>query len=107
MAIVTHISLKLLIRAGILLRVRSYEETAKLALGRWGEIAVLAGQFFFDYGAALSYLIITGDTASEVMEYLLGGNFTGLRQLCILALACGGMLPPAVHASGHREAREV
>ena len=53
------------------------------ALGPWGERVVLASQLAFDYGAALSYLIITGDTATSVMKAATGGGFVGLRQLCM------------------------
>ena len=58
-----------------------------------GKMAVLFGQFIFDYGAALSYLIITADTSVEVLKRILGSNFSGMRQLClgVLSLAC--MLP--------------
>ena len=58
-----------------------------------GERVVLASQLAFDYGAALSYLIITGDTATSVMKAATGGGFVGLRQLCILALALAFKLP--------------
>ena len=37
----------------------------------------------FDYGAALSYLIITADTSAEVLRRILGFHFTGMvRRWC-------------------------
>ena len=45
MASVSRFSIGLLLGSGIALRVRSYEDTARLALGPQGEKAVLAGQF--------------------------------------------------------------
>jgi amino acid permease len=47
----------------------------------------------FDYGAALSYLIIAADTSTEVVRTCLGGGFEGDRSVCILALSFGAMLP--------------
>merc|ERR1712185_272281 len=93
MAGVTNYSLGLLVGAGVALRERDYESLALRALGPWGERVVLASQLAFDYGAALSYLIITGDTATSVMKAATGGGFVGLRQLCILALALAFKLP--------------
>jgi len=47
----------------------------------------------FDFGAALAYLIIAGDTSAAVIRQLIGGDFAGLRQVCILVISCGTMLP--------------
>ena len=93
MAFITHSSISYLVSSGISLRARSFEQTALLALGVWGERAVLAAQFAFDYGAALSYLIIVGDTSTQIMELALGHSFSGLRQLCIGFVAFAFCLP--------------
>mmetsp|Transcript_33960 Transcript_33960/g.89450 ORF Transcript_33960/g.89450 Transcript_33960/m.89450 type:complete len:523 (-) Transcript_33960:266-1834(-) len=93
MAFVSNYACGVLVGSGIALRQRSYETTALVALGKKGKMAVLFGQFIFDYGAALSYLIITADTSVEVLKRILGSNFSGMRQMClgVLSLAC--MLP--------------
>jgi len=54
-------------------------------------VLVVLGQFIFDYGAALSYLIILGDTSESVVGFATGNadGFPGLRQLCI---GCGAAL---------------
>jgi len=93
MAGVSRFSLTTLVNAGIGLRCRSYEATAERALGSAGETAVLASQFAFDFGAMLSYLIIAAETSSAVVELLLGYRLAGQRQLCLLALSFGAMLP--------------
>lgn len=94
MAILTNYSLGILIQSGVALRERSYEATAMRSLGPWGERAVLACQLAFDYGAGLSYLIITGDTVTAVLrEILPGGYFRGLRQVSIVVPAFLFMLP--------------
>ena len=93
MAFITQYSISCLVGGGIAVRARSFESTANRALGPWGERAVLAAQFAFDYGAGLSYLIITGDTSTQVVASVLGREFEGLRQLCIAAIAFVTMLP--------------
>ena len=93
MALITSSSIGYLISSGIALRTRSFELTALKALGPWGERAVLAAQFCFDYGAALSYLIIIGDTSTQIMELILDGAFPGLRQLCIAVVSIAFCLP--------------
>jgi hypothetical protein len=47
----------------------------------------------FDFGAALSYLIIAGDTSTEVMKLIVGNEVEGLREICILVLSVVAMLP--------------
>ncbi len=98
-----------LVNSGIALRTRSYEETARKAIGLRGEQAVLVaqfGSFFFiiadkltvktvyhplspndsrpstqayDFGAAIVYLVIVGDTGVSLASQL-GVTFYGLRQ---------------------------
>lgn len=93
MGVVTNYSLNCLVRAGIVVRERSFEALAYKTLGPRGCMVVLASQLAFDYGAALSYLVITGDTATEVLRHFLGHSFHGMRQLCIFVLSVGFMLP--------------
>lgn len=86
MAVLTNYSVGCLIRSAYSLRCSSYEVLARETLGRPGEVLVVLGQFIFDYGAALSYLIILGDTSESVVGFASGGRApTFLRPLCIVA----------------------
>jgi sodium-coupled neutral amino acid transporter 11 len=92
MAWVTNYSIGCLIASAARVRATSYDALARDALGGAGEIAVIFGQFVFDYGAALSYLIILGDTSESVVEFALKRHAPGSRELCI-AVASLFMLP--------------
>ena len=72
-----YFALGCLIASAARVRATSYDALARDALGGAGEIAVIFGQFVFDYGAALSYLIILGDTSESVVEFALKRHAPG------------------------------
>ena len=92
MAFVTDYSIGCLIGSAAAARAKSYDALARSALGPVGEISVIFGQFVFDYGAALSYLIILGDTSESVVQFALRRHVPGSREVCIAALSLA-MLP--------------
>ena len=69
MAFTVHVVVVALVRDAEVLKAHCYGSLAKAALGSIGEVLVCGGQFVFDVGAALTYLIIFGDTAVSSVEF--------------------------------------
>jgi sodium-coupled neutral amino acid transporter 11 len=95
MAFTVHVVVVALVRDAELLKATSYGDLAKAALGSIGEVLVCGGQFVFDVGAALTYLIIFGDTAVSSVEFFVNKPCKHLRLICVAGAGMAA-LPPCL-----------
>eukprot|EP01084_Bolivina_argentea_P011185 20903_1 len=79
-------SLRLLMISAAFCKQRNYEDLCEYLFGAKGYIFVSTVLFIFDFGASLSYLIILGDAASQIIA-IWGYNTLFHRQMAILCLS--------------------
>eukprot|EP01084_Bolivina_argentea_P185081 319186_1 len=85
-------SLKLLVISAKLCQQRNYEDLCEYLFGYKGYLFVSVTMFVFDFGATLSYLIILGDSAQEIIR-IWGYNSNTDRQFVILIVSLLIILP--------------
>ena len=85
-----HKSVTLLIECGIARRIYDLEALSRDCFGPPGFYAAVGSMMLFAVGGMLAYLVILGDTVTEVISP--GGGWTA-RRLVILTLATGIILP--------------
>ena len=95
MAFTVHVVVVALVRDADLLKAPCYGSLAKKCLGGMGEVLVCGGQFVFDVGAALTYLIIFGDTAVSSVEFFVAKPCKHLRLACVAGAGLAA-LPPCL-----------
>jgi len=95
MALTVHVVVVALVRDAEVLKATCYGSLAKAALGGMGEVLVCGGQFVFDVGAALTYLIIFGDTAVSSVEFFVARPCRHLRLICVAGAGLAA-LPPCL-----------
>ena len=95
MAFTVHVVVVALVRDAEILKAPCYGSLAKKCLGSIGEVLVCGGQFVFDVGAALTYLIIFGDTAVSSVEFFVAKPCTHLRLICVAGAGLAA-LPPCL-----------
>ena len=95
MAFTVHVVVVALVRDAEVLKAHCYGSLAKAALGSIGEVLVCGGQFVFDVGAALTYLIIFGDTAVSSVEFFVNKPCKHLRLICVAGAGMAA-LPPCL-----------
>ena len=95
MALTVHVVVVALVRDAEVLKATCYGGLAKKALGSLGEVLVCGGQFVFDVGAALTYLIIFGDTAVSSVEFFVAKPCQHLRLICVAGAGLAA-LPPCL-----------
>lgn len=98
-ATLTHYSLKLMVRAGIVLNVSTYEHMCQRSLGRPGFYLATSSLLLFDLGASVSYLIIFCDAATRVACVLMPafGPEDGWVREFVLGVSAPALLALVVH----------
>jgi len=91
-AFISAYSLKLLIISAKLCRQRNYEDLCEYLFGMKGYLGVSITMLVFDFGATLSYLIILGDAASQIIA-IWGYDSLSDRQLVITVVSVFVILP--------------
>ncbi|RWS12242.1 amino acid transporter-like protein [Dinothrombium tinctorium] len=71
-AVFTDYSLCVLIKAGNLAGVSTYQDLVEAAFGKWGFYLLTVIQFIYPFIAMISYNVIIGDTATKVFRRVLG-----------------------------------
>ena len=94
MAVMTEMSLKLLMRSAIRARCDTYEALASAAFGRAGFWVVSMARFLFSGGAMLAFLMILADTVTSVVAaYSSDVDSDALRRWVILGASFAAILP--------------
>jgi len=94
-ALAVHLVVGGLVSDAEVLNEASYGGLARRALGPAGEVLVCGGQFVFDVGSALTYLIIFGDTAVSSVEFFVAKPPAYLRLVCVAGAGIVA-LPPCL-----------
>ena len=78
-AILSVYTLRLLIQTGKKVKCEDYERLVSHCFGVWGYYFISFSILIFDIGACLTYTIILGNSARDVMSYLFGGFWGTFR----------------------------
>jgi amino acid permease len=76
-ALLTKLSLDLLIRLSVQQSKLSYEELAQVALGGTGRIVVMVCKFSYSFGCLVAYIIVIKDNCGPALKSLIYGNDDG------------------------------
>ena len=95
MALTVHVVVVALVRDAEVLKANVLRVSCQSCTGGMGEVFVCGGQFVFDVGAALTYLIIFGDTAVSSVEFFVAKPCKHLRLMCVAGAGLAA-LPPCL-----------
>jgi sodium-coupled neutral amino acid transporter 11 len=92
-AYIVHLSVLMLISVGINEKIYNYEELAHHLFGKRGYYITVGAMFTFAYGAMIAYLVIVGDTAPHVLNYILSSDKEISREIVIFTVSLFIILP--------------
>ena len=94
-AVLSVYTLRLQVATGKKVQCEDYERLVSKAFGATGYYLISFSILIFDIGACITYTIILGNSARDVMDYLFGGFWGSFesRQLVIFTIYCGLILP--------------
>eukprot|EP01084_Bolivina_argentea_P121583 215465_1 len=97
-AILSVYTLRLQIDTGKKVKCEDYERLVSKCFGVWGYYLISFSILIFDIGACLTYTIILGNSARDVMDYLFGGFWGSFesRQIVIAVIYICLILPFAL-----------
>jgi len=93
MAWLTDYSLRLIVRTAKYANVNTYEDLCEYCFGDIGFYLVSGSMFLFDFGAMLTYLIILGDAAENLVGAWLHWSGKNVRRILIIGISAVVILP--------------
>ena len=89
-AYLTNYTTRLIVRCGVRVNRRDYEDLCEYAMGRLGYYMVSASMFTFAYGGMIAYVVILGDTVPDVMAQFVSPD-SALANRLVMAIACSAL----------------
>ncbi|DBA01645.1 TPA: hypothetical protein N0F65_010296 [Lagenidium giganteum] len=93
-AFLTVYTIRLLIRAGDLTNLKSYEDLALYCFGKKVTIFVELNILIFCFGIAVAYLVTLGDILTPLGELYFGASSLFAQRWLLMSIACGTIMLP-------------